>query len=303
MMIMIEIITLIIIINQSGYLKNRFIGENIRLLQDISFFTEQTYTTTLFLSTDFEKAFDSLNWICLLKVLKHVNFGEKMLVYIKMMYNNIESTVINNGSTEGYFKLERGVRQGCPLSAYLFILTIENLANKIRYEKNIKGIEIDNKIIKLSMLADNLTLILQDLKSVENALKLLKNFNLYFGLRINIEKTNAKNIGITLTSDHYLHGLSWIKTPFETLGIYITNNSEENFSYNFKPKIATLRNTLNIWKQRTLSIKGKITIINTLALSPLIYTPSLIDTPNGSIKGNKSYYSKFYMCVPPTGSS
>ncbi len=189
-----------------------------------------------------------------------------------MMYNNIESTVINNGCTGRYFKLERGIRQGCPLSAYLFILTIEILANKIRFEKNIKGIKIDNKIIKLSMLADDLTLIiLQDLKSVENALKLLKNFSLCSGLRINIAKTKAKQIGITLTSDHYLHGLSWIKTPIETLGIYITNI--------FKPKIATPHIILNIWKQITLSIKGKITIVNTLALSPLIYTSSLIDTP------------------------
>ncbi len=113
---------------------------------------------------------------------------------------------------------------------------------------------------------------------------MLKNFSLCSGLRINIEKTKATNIGITLTSDHYPHGLSWIKTPLETLGIYITNNSEENFSYNFKPKIATLLNTLNIWKQRTLSIKGKITIVNTLALSPLIYTTSLIDTPMETLK-------------------
>ncbi len=107
------------------------------------------------------------------------------------------------------------------------------------------------------MLADDLTLILQDLKSVETALKLLKNFSLCSGLRINIEKTHAKNIGITLTSDHYPHGLSWIKTPLQKLGIFITNNSEENFSYNFKPKIATLCNKLNIWKQRALSIKEK----------------------------------------------
>ncbi len=70
----------------------------------------------------------------------------------------------------------------------------------------------------------------------------------------------------------------------ETLRIYITNNSEENVSYNLKPKKATLRNTLNIWKQRTLYIKGKITIINTLALSPLIYTLSLIDTPKEALK-------------------
>ena len=270
--------------DQTGYLKNRFIGENVRLLQDISFFTEKTGTTAFFLSIDFEKAFDSLNWNFLFKVLKHVNFGGKLIGYIKMMYNNIESTVINNGNTGGYFKLERGVRQGCLLSAYLFILSIEILANKLRHEKNIKGIKIDNTIIKLSMLADDLTLILQDLKSIANALKLLKSFSLCSGLTINTEKTKVKNLGPPLSADHYPHGLSWIKTPLETLGIYITNNAEENLNHNFKPKIATLRNTLNIWKQRTLSMKGKITIINTLALSPLIYTSSLIDTPPEALK-------------------
>ncbi len=87
-----------------------------------------------------------------------------------MMYNNIESTLNNNGNTGGYFKLERGVKHGCPLSAYLFILGIEILANKIRYDKNIKGIKIDNKMIKINLLADDLTLILQDLKSIEYAL-------------------------------------------------------------------------------------------------------------------------------------
>ncbi len=105
-----------------------------------------------------------------------------------MMYNNIESTVLNNGNTWGFFNLERGVRQRCPLSAYLFILAIEILANKIRHEKDIKGIKIDKEEIKLSMLADGLTLILQDLKSIENALKLLDDFSRCSGLIINIEK-------------------------------------------------------------------------------------------------------------------
>ncbi len=63
------------------------------------------------------------------------------------------------------------------LSAYLFILAIEVLANKIRFDKNIKGININNKTIKLSMLADDLTLIVTNLGSVENALKLLNKFS------------------------------------------------------------------------------------------------------------------------------
>ncbi len=149
--------------DQTGYLKTRYIGENIRLLQEVTFFSEQTRNNIILLSIDFEKAFDSLNWNFLFAALKHVNFGDKIIQYIKMLYKNIESTVINNGNTGDYFRLERGVRQGCSLSAYLSILAIEVLANKIRFEKDIKGININNKTIKLSMLADELTLILTNL--------------------------------------------------------------------------------------------------------------------------------------------
>ncbi len=57
------------------------------------------------------------------------------------------------------------------------------------------------------------------------------------------------------------------------MGVHITNNEEENLKYNFKPKIATLKNLPNIWKQQTLTIKGKITIVNTFALSPSYMSP------------------------------
>ncbi len=82
------------------------------------------------------------------------------------MYNKIEATVLN-GSTSYYFKLERGVRQGCPLSAYLFLVVIETLANKIRNNKSIEGIRIDRKEIKISLLANDITLLLTNLKSLK----------------------------------------------------------------------------------------------------------------------------------------
>ncbi len=156
------------------------------------------------------------------------------------------------------------------------IHTIEILTNKIRYDTDITGIKNDNKIIKISLLADYVTLILQDLKSIEYALKLLNKFSLCSGLIINIEKTKSIYLGKPITADHYPHGLYWLKTPLETRRIYITNNHEDNLNYNYKPKIARLRNLLNIWKQRKLSIKGKTTIV---ALSPLIYTSSMMETP------------------------
>ena len=197
--------------DQSGYLEGCFIGQNIRLLEDISFFTKAENKPGIILSIDFEKAFDSVNWNFLINTLKFLNFGQNIISYIKTVYNNIESTVINNGNTSKYFKLERGVRQGCPLSAYLFILIIEILANKIRCDPSIRGIYIDNKEIKISLLADNTTCFLSDLCSLKHLLTLLMLFHHCSGLKINIDKTQAKYIGSLKNNDYFPHGLSWIK--------------------------------------------------------------------------------------------
>ncbi len=136
-------------------------------------------------------------------------------------------------------------------------------------------------------------MILKDLQSIENAIELLNRFSLCSRPKINIEKTKVKSLGNTITADHYLHGLSWIKTPLETLKIYITNNPTENLNYNFKPKLTKLRNLLNIWKQRTLTIKEKITIVNSLALSPLIYISIMIETPPEALKEIKDIIQNF----------
>ncbi len=93
------------------------------------------------LSIDIAKVFDFLNWNFLFTTLEHLNFGDKFIGYVKTMYKDIEYMVINNGNSGKRFNLQRGVRQGCPLSAYLFITALETLTNKIRNEKNIKGIQ------------------------------------------------------------------------------------------------------------------------------------------------------------------
>ncbi len=87
------------------------------------------------------------------------------------MYNNTQSTVINNDHISEFFPLERGVRQGCPLSAYLFILALEMFANKIRADKNVKGIIINNIEVKISLLADDVTGILVDTNSLKKCIK------------------------------------------------------------------------------------------------------------------------------------
>ncbi len=129
------------------------------------------------------------------------------------------------------------------------------------------------------MFTDDITLLLTNLKSLKHSLILLKSFQQCPSLKINIEKTQSKYIGTLSNNDYYPHGLSWKKTSIKTLGIVITTDDESNYTHNFQQRILNFKSILNIWKEGKLSLKGKITILNNLALSPLIYSPSVVYTP------------------------
>jgi hypothetical protein len=70
--------------------------------------------------------------------------------WIKTFHNDISSCIINNGHYSDYFKLGRGVRQGDPLSPYLFILVLELLAAALKNDKDITGVQIENSEFFLS---------------------------------------------------------------------------------------------------------------------------------------------------------
>ena len=87
---------------------------------------------------DFEKAFDSIEWPFLYKCLKTFNFGDNFIHWIKILYNDISSCVGNNGYYSKRFKLSRSIRQGCPISALLFLLVAEIIAIHIREDSGDK---------------------------------------------------------------------------------------------------------------------------------------------------------------------
>lgn len=156
-----QVIPNIISHDQTGFLKGRFIGENIRLIDGIIKHTAAKNIPGLLLFLDFEKAFDTVEWSFLQKTLQHYNFGQSAINWIRLFYHNTESCILNNGWSSNFFKLERGgVRQGCPLSPYLFILGVEILAKTIRKNKNIKVITISEQEVKISQYADDTTLVL-----------------------------------------------------------------------------------------------------------------------------------------------
>jgi len=92
---------------------------------------------------------------------------------VHVLCKHSSSCLTNNGFTTGPFSLGRGVRQGDPLSPYLFILVLETLAIRIREKSNIQGLKIGDEVIKPSLFADDMTCILKDKISYLNFFVLL----------------------------------------------------------------------------------------------------------------------------------
>jgi len=95
-------------------------------------YTDTKKIAGIFLFVDFEKAFDMLEWSFISRTLEVFNFGNKIKKWLTVLYNNVQSSVMNGGYLTNYFEISRGVRQGCLFRPSLFILAVELLALKIR---------------------------------------------------------------------------------------------------------------------------------------------------------------------------
>ncbi len=96
---------------------------------------------------------------------------------------------VNNGFSSCPFNIERGVRQGCPLSPFLFILCAEILAINIRENNNISGIKMGDVEFKLSQLADDTTCFFSNEESARVCLNVFEDFRKVSGLKVNLSKT------------------------------------------------------------------------------------------------------------------
>ena len=267
--------------SQYAYIKDCYIGENVRAVSDINDYLKNKKQTGIILQIDFEKAFDSVNWKFMDFVLNNFGFGETFKKWVKIMYSDISSAVLNNGNITKFFSLYKGVRQGCPLSAILFILIAETLALILNNRPDIRGIKIENNEVKILQFADDTNILIENKESIPKVLKVLKFFHKISGLKINVDKTIAFQIGINQQNfAGRTYGLNWVNDNITLLGLTLVDDENENYTLNFYKRIQSIKSLTQIWSQRSLSLKGKITVINSLLIPKLLYPSTNVCIPN-----------------------
>jgi hypothetical protein len=269
--------------DQTGFVPGRYIVDSLITLCDIIQYLEEKRLPGLLVSIDFEKAFDTVSWIYMNKVLKAFGFGKEICNWVSTFYNDIKAYVMVNGKTSEGFKIKRGCRQGDPISPYLFILCAELLACKIREDNDIKGIKIADTQFKICQFADDTSFPLEgDRQSHEKLFKTLSGFEDISGLKLNYEKTlnvwlgNKKN-----SSEKYLihKKMEWNPKKFKILGLWFTNDLSKITEINMTDKILEVKRLFRIWLQRTTTPMGRVAILKSLILTKLIYLWILLPNP------------------------
>ncbi len=247
--------------DQTGYIKGRYIGTNARLIQDYFEHCEKFDVPGILLFLDFEKAFDSVEWNFMISVLERFNFGNNFISWIKILYNNPTLSIKNNGWISKDIRLSRGVRQGCPLSALIFVLTVEIMAIKIRQNPNINGFQCGCKEIKTSMYADDASLLLSNLESMKYAIDTVNEFSRVAGPILNKEKTEGILLGPLKNTINKYETIKFSNEAIRVLGIYLGHNKNECNEKNWKEKINKMNKVFERWKHRHLTLFGKVLII------------------------------------------
>ncbi|KAF2374194.1 hypothetical protein BSN81_16780, partial [Acinetobacter baylyi] len=151
------------------------IRKSINVIQQINIRREKNH---MVLSIDAEKAFDKIQHPFLIKTLQSIGIEGTFLNLIKSIYERPTANIILNGKKLAAFPLRSGRRQGCPLSPLLFNIVLEVLATAIRQQREIKGIQIGNEEVKLSLFADDMILYMENPKdSTPKLLELIQQFS------------------------------------------------------------------------------------------------------------------------------
>ncbi|GKE16007.1 putative RNA-directed DNA polymerase, eukaryota, reverse transcriptase zinc-binding domain protein [Tanacetum coccineum] len=200
---------------------------------------------------DFEKAFDSVSWRYLDFVLANMGFGDTWRSWIRSCLHSARTSILVNGSPTPEFSLGRGLRQGDPLSPFLFILIMEGLhltLDAATCSQKIRGVTIGDLNFSHLFFADDVVILTEwGRNDLENITHSLHSFYLASGLKLNISKSNLYGVGISeedLQSMAQMAGCQAGSFPFSYLGLPIGKNMRFKTIWNtivdkFKAKLSS----------------------------------------------------------------
>ena len=183
--------------DQSAFLSLRFILDNLLITQETMAWAESSSQPLIFLKLDFLKAYDMVDWQCMYKIMEKMGFPQAFIKMVSLLFEDASACIKVNGEPSLYFPIQRGVRQGCPLAPYLFLIVAEVLNVMVSQEMRagrVQGISLpfEGHQQIIAQYADDTSFTLfGDEEKVTCLIYLLQMFCLATGLVLNWMKSSG----------------------------------------------------------------------------------------------------------------
>ena len=274
--------------SQSAFIQHRSMMDNIFLLQELlRNYGRKRISPRCILNVDLRKAFDSVDWDFVYDMLSALQFPPRFIEWITACISSPTYSVSYNGSLHGFFKGQRGLRQGDPLSPYLFVICLEYLSRSLGGLRNNPDFNFHpkcggQKITHLAF-ADDLVLFSRgDPISVGLLMENLTHFGDCSGLKISMSKSSFHSAGIEsadIEEIRRITGFSQGSFPFRYLGIPISDARLTISQYS--PLLDKISGYINSWAGANLSYAGRTELVKSVLQGIECFWLSILPIPAG----------------------
>ena len=274
---------------QSAFIPGRLLVENVLMATELVQGNNwKNISKRCMLKVDLKKAFDSLNWNFIIMVLQTLNFPGHFVKLIEQCITTTKFSVAVNGELCGFFNSTKGLRQGDPLSPYLFVLAMEMLSQLLNTEFNSGRIghhqaALNPQVTHMAFADDIMIFFDGENESLANIASTLDTFSECSGLTMNRDKTELFVAGLNQveTVDILSLGFSLGSLPVRYLGLPLMHRKLQICDY--RPLLDQLRRRFSSWTSRCLSFAGRRELITSVIFGTLNFWFSSFLLPKGCI--------------------
>ncbi|KAJ4772981.1 LINE-1 reverse transcriptase, partial [Rhynchospora pubera] len=269
---------------QTGFIRGRLISENFIAAREIITHVSKGSDPAFLLKLDFKKAFDSVSWPFLLKILERRGFPDRFIFWIKLLLESASSSILLNGEEGPTFRHKRGLRQGDPLSPSLFIIAADVLSRMVQAASTSIQAGISRRLpdpyYMLQYADDTLVFSTTKNQAVRTLICVLHAFSNVSGIQLNLNKTALVPFNLHSQQCYLLQSLLGCPTttlPIKYLGLPLTDRRPDRAC--FQSLIDKVASKLAGWKCRLLSRAGRIVLASSVLSSIPIYFMSVFSLP------------------------